>query len=174
MRSFVQRYLPDIQQLRSHKHLQFLGKLLHDPRLWSFKRRPTVRGLAAGMFFAFVPVPWQMVFAATAAAVLRFNMPVAVAMVWVTNPVTAVPIFIACYQFGAWLLGTPPMDWAYQPSLEWFLKQIGDLGWPLLVGSLTVGAIAGAATFLIADLVWRWHIINKFRRRRVVAISPSA
>ena len=128
MKQFFQRYLPDPHQLRSHKNLRFLGDLLHDPRLWHFSRRSTVRGLAAGMFFAFVPVPWQMLLAATAAALLRFNMPVAVAMVWITNPLTIPPIFFACYQFGAWLLGTPPLDWAYEPSLDWFLKQAGDHG----------------------------------------------
>jgi hypothetical protein len=171
MKQFIHRYLPDPHQLRSHKNLRFLGDLLHDPRLWHFSRRSTVRGLAAGMFFAFVPVPWQMLLAATAAALLRFNMPVAVAMVWITNPVTIPPIFFACYQFGAWLLGTPPLDWAYEPSLDWFLKRAGDLGWPLLVGSLTIGVVASTTTFVIADLLWRRHIINKFRRRRVVAVS---
>lgn len=171
MKQFFQRYLPDPHQLRSHKNLRFLGDLLHDPRLWHFSRRSTVRGLSAGVFFAFVPVPWQMLLAATAAALLRFNMPVAVAMVWITNPVTIPPIFFACYQFGAWLLGKPPLDWAYEPSLDWFLKQMGDLGWPLLVGSLTIGVVASAATFFIADLLWRRHIINKFRRRRVAAVS---
>ena len=171
MKQFFQRYLPDPHQLRSHKKLHFLGDLLHDPRLWHFSRRPTVRGLAAGVFFAFVPVPWQMLLAATAAALLRFNMPVAVAMVWITNPVTMPPIFFACYQFGAWLLGKPPLDWAYEPSLEWFLKQIGDLGWPLLVGSLTIGVVASALTFIIADLLWRRRIISKFRRRRAATAS---
>ncbi len=171
MKQFFQRYLPDPHQLRSHKKLHFLGDLLHDPRLWHFSRRPTVRGLAAGVFFAFVPVPWQMLLAATAAALLRFNMPVAVAMVWITNPITMPPIFFVCYQLGAWLLGKPPLDWAYEPSLEWFLKQIGDLGWPLLVGSLTIGVVASALTFIIADLLWRRRIISKFRRRRAATAS---
>ena len=46
MKQFFQRYLPDPHQLRSHKNLRFLGDLLHDPRLWHFSRRSTVRGLA--------------------------------------------------------------------------------------------------------------------------------
>jgi hypothetical protein len=31
--------------------------------------------------------------------------------------------------------------------------------------------VASTATFIIADVLWRRHIINKFRRRRVVAVS---
>ena len=64
MKRFLQRHLPDPQQLRSHKSLHFLGDLLHDPRLWHFSRRCTVNGLTAGAFYAFVPFPWQMLLAA--------------------------------------------------------------------------------------------------------------
>lgn len=173
MKQFLRRYLPDSRQLREHKSLRFLGVLLHDPRLWHFNRRATVRGLAAGMFFAFIPVPWQMLLAATAAALLRFNLPVAVAMVWITNPLTIPPIMFACYQFGAWLLGLPSLDWNFEPSLDWLLRRAGDLGWPLLVGSLTTAVLASTATFVTAHLLWRWHIISKFRRRRRVVVHSG-
>lgn len=166
MKSFLQRYLPDPQHLRAHKNLRFLGELLHDPRLWHFSRRPTVRGLAAGMFFAFVPFPWQMLLAATAAAWLRFNLPVAVAMVWITNPLTMPPIAFINYRLGAWLLGQPPGDWTFEPSLAWLLERASDIGLPLLTGSMAMAVIAGAATFSIVHLVWRWRIISRFRRRR--------
>ncbi|HPF59660.1 MAG TPA: DUF2062 domain-containing protein [Candidatus Competibacteraceae bacterium] len=173
MKQFLQRYLPDCHQLRAHRNLRFLGDLLHDPRLWHFSRRSTVRGLTAGMFFAFVPVPWQMLLAASAAALLRFNLPVAVAMVWITNPLTIPPIMFACYQFGAWLLGRPSLDWAFEPTLDWFLHKVSDLGWPLLVGSMTTAVVASTLTFVIAHLLWRWHIVNKFRRRRRVVVCPG-
>lgn len=171
MKQFFQRYLPDPQYLRTHKNLRFLGELLHDPRLWHFSRRHTVRGLAAGMFFAFVPVPWQMLLAATAAALLRFNLPVAVAMVWITNPLTMPVIFYLTYRFGAWLLHQPPQDWNFEPTLQWLLHQAGTIGPPLLLGSLVVGVIAAILTFCIAHLLWRCYIINKFRRRRAAACS---
>ena len=171
MKHFLRHYLPDPQRLRAHKHLRFLGELLHDPRLWHFNRRSTVRGLAAGMFCAFVPLPWQMLLAAMAAAWLRFNLPVAVAMVWITNPVTIPPIFYGNYRFGAWLLGRPTLDWAFEPSASWLLKRIGDIGWPLLIGSLVMGVIAAAATFVIAHLLWRWHIVARFRNRHRTACS---
>jgi uncharacterized protein (DUF2062 family) len=166
MKRFLQRHLPDPHQLRTHKRLRFLGELLHDPRLWHFSRRSTVRGLAAGAFYAFVPFPWQMLLAAATAAWLRFNLPVAVAMVWITNPLTIPPIFYFNYRFGAWLLGRPTLDWAFEPSLAWLLRQAGDVGWPLLVGSMATAVLAGIATFVIARLHWRWHIIARFRRRR--------
>ncbi len=166
MKQFLRRYLPDPQHLRAHKNLRFLGELLHDPRLWHFNRRSTVRGLAAGAFYAFVPFPWQMLLAAVTAAWLRFNLPVAVAMVWITNPLTIPPIAFVNYRFGAWLLGRPPLDWTFEPSLDWLLRQAGELGLPLLVGSLAMAVVAGVTTFCVAHLLWRWHIVIRFRRRR--------
>ncbi len=166
MKQFLRRYLPDPQRLRAHKNLRFLGELLHDPRLWHFNRRSTVRGLAAGAFYAFVPFPWQMLLAAVTAAWLRFNLPVAVAMVWITNPLTIPPIAFVNYRFGAWLLGRPPLDWTFEPSLDWLLRQAGELGLPLLVGSLAMAVVAGVTTFCVAHLLWRWHIVIRFRRRR--------
>ena len=66
----------------------------------------------------------------------------------------------------AWLLGSPPADWTFEPSLDWLLQKAGDIGPPLLVGSMAVAVLAGMATFVIAHLLWRWHIIARFRRRR--------
>lgn len=166
MKQFLQRYLPDPHQLREHKSLRFLGEWLHDPWLWHFNRRATVRGLAVGAFYAFVPFPWQMLLAAITAVWLRFNLPVAVAMVWITNPLTLPPIVFVNYRFGAWLLDSPAGDWTFEPSLDWLLERAGDVGLPLLVGSMATAVVAGVATFIIAHLLWRWHIISRFRRRR--------
>lgn len=168
MKKLLRRYLPDPQVLRAHKSLRFLGEVLHDPWLWHFSRRPTVRGLAIGVFYAFVPVPWQMALAAATAVWLRFNLPVTVAMVWITNPITMAPVAYVNYQFGLWLLRRPPGEWSFEPSLAWLLQTAGDIGWPLLVGSMATAVLAGTATFVIAHLIWRWRIVTRFRRRRVV------
>ena len=165
MKLFLQRHLPDAEKLRSHKSLRFLGAVLHDPRLWHFSRRYTVRGLSAGAFFAFVPVPWQMLLVALTALWWRFNLPVALTMVWITNPLTIAPIAFANYHFDAWLLERPALPWAFEPSLDWLLTKAGEVGVPLLVGSMATAVLAGILTFVIAHLSWRWHIIAKFRRR---------
>ncbi|PIE83747.1 MAG: ATP-binding protein [Candidatus Contendobacter odensis] len=174
LKSFLHRRLSDTHALRTHKRLRFLGDLLHDPRVWHFSRRPTVRGLAAGAFFAFVPCPWQMILVAITAAWLRFNLPVAVAMVWITNPITIPPLAFLTYKFGAWLLGRPLQEWMFEPSFEWLMQRMGDIGLSFLVGSFATAILAGIFTFCIAHLFWRWRIINKFRkRRRMVTACPG-
>lgn len=162
---YLRRHIPDAQALREHPRLQFLNRHFQDPWLWHFNRRATVRGLAIGAFFAFVPVPWQMLLAAITAVWVRFNLPVAIAMVWITNPVTLPPIAYLNYQFGAWLLDSPDWAWSFDPSLDWFLGQGANLAVPLLVGSMATAVVAGILTFLTAHLFWRWRIVNRFRRR---------
>lgn len=168
MKHFLRRYLPDPHYFRAHKRLRFLGEWLHDPQLWHLSRRSIVPALAAGVFFAFIPFPWQSALAAAAAVWLRFNLPVAAAMVWITNPLTMPPIFYFNYRLGAWVLGRPPQEWAFEPSLHWVLQKTGEIGLPLLVGSLIAAVVAGGLTFCVAHLCWRWYIISKFRRRRRV------
>ena len=92
-------------------------------------------------------------------------------MVWITNPLTLPPIAFVNYRFGVWLMGRPPGDWAFEPSLDWLLEKMGDIGLPLLVGSMATAVVAGILTFCVAHLLWRWHIIAKFRRRRAVTCS---
>lgn len=61
-----------------------------------------------GMFVAFTPtIGLQMVISGLIAWILRINKPVAIAVVWISNPITTVPIFVPCYLLGALLMGQP-------------------------------------------------------------------
>ena len=50
---------------------------------------------------AFLPVPFQMVLAALGALWRRVNLPLAVALICITNPLTMAPAFYLCYKVGA-------------------------------------------------------------------------
>jgi len=63
-------------------------------------------GVAVGMFVGLTPtVGFQMVIAVAIAAALRANKAVCIPMVWITNPVTLVPIYAACFQVGVAIMG---------------------------------------------------------------------
>ena len=105
MKKTLKRLSPDPETLRNHKHLGWLSKHLHDRSLWNFNRRSISKAFAVGLFCAFVPVPFQMILAAPAAVIFSANLPLSVALVWITNPVTMPPIYYGCYKLGAWMLG---------------------------------------------------------------------
>lgn len=81
------------------------------------------------------------------------------------------PIAFVDYRLGEWLLGRPPGEWNFEPSLDWLLRQASEIDLPLLVGSMAMAVIAGIATFCTAHLLWRWHIVNRFRRRHRFAVG---
>ena len=62
------------------------------------------RAMAVGLFAAFIPIPLQMLLAAVLAITVRGNMPIAISLVWLTNPITMPVVFICTYMTGAWLM----------------------------------------------------------------------
>ena len=167
----LRRYLPDKNWIREHRHLRVFGDRLHDPNLWHLNRRSVAGAMGIGVFTAFIPVPGQMLIAAAAAIWLRINLPVAVVMVWITNPVTVPPMFFFTYKVGTWMLGTPRHKFTFELSLNWLMSETRAIWLPLLVGSLFVGALLGIAVYAAVRLTWRMYIIRK--RRRVRGTDPG-
>lgn len=175
-RQFFKRYLPDHTRLRKQKSLHFLGERLYDGNLWHLSRRSVAGGLGMGVFVAFIPVPGQMIIAAALSMWLRVNLPLAVAVVWITNPVTMPAIFFFTYKVGVWMLSIWPLSLIVElsPADDWLLTRIGAIGGPLLLGSLTVGVILGLVTYAAILFVWRLHIVSRLRQRRQRHIAAKA
>ena len=158
--------MPDHQTIKEHKHLQIFGKLLHDANLWHLNRRSVSGAFAVGFFCAFVPLPSQMVIAAAIAIIIRVNLPISVALVWVSNPITMPPLFYAAYKFGAYVMGQEAIESDYELTIEWFSNQL-DLIWePFLLGCLIFGLVSAIIGFVGIRLLWRLHIIQHLKERR--------
>jgi uncharacterized protein (DUF2062 family) len=164
-RRLLRRYLPDHRRIREHRHLQFFGDRLHDPNLWHLNRRSVAGAMGVGVFVALLPTLGQMAVAAAAAIWLRVNLPLAVAMVWITNPLTMPPIFFFNYKIGAWLLGVPPTNLHVEMSFEWFLRETNTVLLPLLIGSLVMGVLLSVLVYFSVRMVWRLYVIRKRRSR---------
>lgn len=73
------------------------------------------RGLALGVFIAFLPLMGIQMFLAWIAAILfKGNKLMAVLGAWVSNPATAIVIYYPCYRLGRWLIGFV----STQPNLD--------------------------------------------------------
>ncbi len=137
-------------------------------------------GVAIGMFVAFTPtIGLQMVIAALLATLLKANRPAAVAIVWLTNPLTVPPLFAGTYWVGTFFHAGPPVAevhallsdtmrmiashdyWALHHQFTTFLA----VGWriliPLLIGGVLVGTILGSISY-VATL----RMVGRYRRRR--------
>ena len=144
-------------------------------------------GAGLAMLVAFSPtIGFQTVIAIALAAVLRANKAVCVPIVWITNPVTALPIYGACWELGRALtmapatgnganvaailaeLSGPANQGIWYRLLEagfWarLLTIMFEFGMELWVGCLVVGIVAGVITYF----AMRWGVTEYRQRRRV-------
>lgn len=162
----IQRFMPDHKKVRDHKRLKFLGTLLHDPNILHLNRRSVAGAFSVGFFVAFVPVPFQMVLAAIGAILARVNLPISVALVWITNPITMPPLFYTAYKVGTWILDRPIQKVQFELSIEWLMQELGLIWQPFLLGCFVCGVGLAVLGNVTIRLLWRMHVVRNWRQRR--------
>lgn len=161
-KQLLKKYMPNPEMIKRHKSLQFLGEKLHDPNLWHLNRRSVSIAFAIGLFFAWMPTPTQMAMAAVSAFYFRGNLPIAVGLVWLTNPITMPPLFYFAYLVGLWILNMPS---AAEFSLDAVLS--GGLWIPFLTGCLILGVLCSTVGYFSVQAFWIYHTSKKWARRQI-------
>jgi len=172
-KKLIKRIMPDHESIKNSKHLQIFGSLLHHPNLWHLNRRSIAKAFAVGLFFAFVPVPFQMVLAAGFAILVHANLPLSVALVWVTNPLTIPAIFYFCYLVGTWILGVPEQSFNFQASWQWVIESIETIGPAFLLGCGVLGVIFAIIGYFGIHILWRYSVIKHWNKRKSRAEKNS-
>ncbi len=165
-KKFMKRYIPSAEKMSSIESLRFLGDIIHEPNLWHINRHSVARAFLVGLFFAFIPMPFQMVAAAFGALLINANLPLSVALVWITNPLTMPPVFYFNYRVGSLLLGRPVTAFEFQLSWQWLSERIVDIGVPLYVGSIAVATAMSCLSYLTIQYLWRRKVRKDWRQRR--------
>lgn len=172
-RRFLRRILPSPRALRREGPVRLFGRLLHQPNLWHLNRHSVALAVSVGLFTAFMPVPVQMILAAAIAILVGCNLPIAVVLVWVSNPVTMAPLFFAAHKFGAWLLNETPEAVQFEMSLEWLLTKLGDIWQPFLLGCFTLGLSLAIMGYVTVQIIWRIHVLQSWRERREQRLAAN-
>ena len=157
--------MPTQDQLRARRGLGFIGERLFDPDIWHLSRRSVRTAMLVGIFACWIPLPIQMPIACGLALLLRCNLPLAASLCWVSNPFTLPAMVYLGFKLGAWMLGRPPLDLPEEISVSALLGQLGEIGFPFLLGSISAGLISGLAISMLVDLLWRVLVIRRWRRR---------
>lgn len=172
----IKAWLPTPESLRKNKVIGWFAPFLADPKLWHLNRSSLRRGVYVGVLCAFFPLPGQMPLAVIGALLTRANVPMSIALTWITNPLTTIPVFWFAYTVGAKLLGEPLIGirtvgiilteltlWIFgkgaSPSPHVFSFEAFGLG--LLICGVVSSMLAG----LIFHFVWQWHIVADWRKR---------
>jgi septum formation protein len=136
-------------------------------------------GAAIGMFVALTPtIGIQMIVAAFIATLFGANRLVAVAMVWLSNPLDAVPLYWLDHFIGVKLFGGEVINSEFIKeriaqvgvSNWWQVADIltGEVFWPMLIGGTILGLATGIPLYAIT--LWALHA----RQARVRAYLRQA
>ncbi len=124
-------------------------------------RRSVSKALLVGLFIAVIPMPFQMLAVLAVTPFMRFNVPIALAMCWLSNPFTMPPMYYVEYLTGCKLLGIEPIH-DISLTVEWFKKNLPDIFVPLYVGTFFYGFTIAPAAYFLSNWLWI-HSVRKER-----------
>ena len=165
-KNLFKKWTPDPKKITGYRSLSFLGKLLHDPNLFHLNRHSVSVAFFVGLFLAFLPIPGQIALAALGSLIFRYNLPIAVTLVWVSNPITFPFIFFGAYKLGARIMAVPPRTFEFEASWQWLQTEFLTVWQPLVLGCFMMSLFFGCLGYVGAQWMWRWHVVRKWRKRQ--------
>jgi uncharacterized protein (DUF2062 family) len=165
-KKFLKKVVPSPRRVRKIKGLGVLGEWVYATNLWHLNRYSASMAFFVGLFVAFMPIPGQVVVAALLAVILRCNLPIAVSLVFVTNPVTMAPLFFMAYEIGALIIDVPVKDVDLELSVYWLSTHLQAIWRPFLLGCLLSGLFFGCVGYFVISMLWRLHVVRQWRARK--------
>lgn len=158
--------LPEKHQVQQHRFLRLFSRILQDPDIFHLTRRSAAGGTAIGLFFAFIQVPGHTILAVLFSIWFRVNLPIAMALTFISNPFTMTPIFYLAYKLGARMLGEPVLPVHFEMTWAWFGGTLMNI-WPaLLTGSLVLATVSSVCGYLLVQLLWRIAVQRAWLKRK--------
>lgn len=142
------------KNLSAHEKLKtFTDKYNIPIEYLSANRKMVSRAVLIGLFIAFIPMPMQMLAVVAVIPFVRFNVPIALAMCWLSNPFTMPFMYYIEYLTGSFLLGmeTTPVEL----TVDWFAENIGNIFIPLYVGTAFYSIFGSSLAYYLVNHLWR-------------------
>ena len=117
--------------------------------------------MAIGVFCSFLPIPVQTVLAALIAVLVHANLPLSVVLVWISNPLTFIPMYGTAYFVGAGLLG-----YDVAPISDLTASAIGQNLAALWLGCLICGTVGAVIGWLLVRAYWNWYVRSSWAERK--------
>tara|TARA_R110002072_G_scaffold15856_11_gene62715 strand:- start:7275 stop:7859 length:585 start_codon:yes stop_codon:yes gene_type:complete len=174
---WFRKHMPTREQMGRNKYLQPIAHRFLSPELWRFTRRSVPRGVALGLFAAFIVPLGQIFLAAFLALPARANVPLAAAVTFVTNPFTFPFWLVVANKVGATVLnidaavgGGAASEIAHdRGALAGFFELAGLTAF----GFVVLAVVGAAAGHLIAGFIWR-NLVMRKRKQRLGAMEETA
>ncbi len=165
---FLRKHMPTREEMAKNRFLKPIAHRFLSPELWRFTRRSVPRGVALGLFAAFIVPLGQIFLAAFMALPARANVPLAALVTFVTNPFTLPFWLLFANQTGKFVLN---IDAAVGGGAGQLAEDSGALARWLEVGGVTafgflvLAIVTAAVGYLLAGFIWRFVVARKRARR---------
>ena len=137
----------------SSKLDKFIEKYNLPREYLSINRKSVSRGVLVGLFWGFVPMPMQMLAVIAMTPFLRFNVPVAISMVWLSNPFTMPPMYYMEYLTGNLILGREGLS-DIEITMDWFSENWDNIVIPLYTGTAFYSIVVSSLIYLLINRLW--------------------
>jgi len=165
--------MPTRDAMADNRWLAPIAHRFLSPELWRFTRRSVPRGVALGLFSAFIIPLGQIFLAAFLALPARANVPLAVVVTLVTNPFTLPFWLVAANRVGRFFLridtsgtstaiGRELASGGWE-SYSWFFQTAGTTA----VGLVIIAIISSAVGYLASGFFWRGWVARKLRLKQL-------
>jgi len=172
--------MPTRDEMARNRWLAPIAHRFLSPELWRFTRRSVPRGVALGMFAAFIVPVGQIFLAAFLALPTRANVPLSALVTFITNPFTLPFWLMVANKVGSFVLkidaatgGTAHAEIASGrwQDYGWFLKTAGVTAFGFGIMSILCAVIG----YVVSGFVWRQVVARKWQRRgrRGASLTPA-
>ncbi|XUU59928.1 DUF2062 domain-containing protein [Erythrobacter sp. HA6-11] len=161
----IRKYMPSREEMARNKYLAPIAHRFLSPELWRFTRRSVPRGVALGLFAAFIVPIGQIFLAAFLALPARANMPLAALVTFVTNPFTLPAWLVVAKNVGELTLNIdetmgPGAAGQFAEDSGW-LATFFELAGVTAFGFVVLAVFSAAVGYVISSAVWRVMVARR-------------
>ncbi len=173
----IRKNTPTREEMAKNRFLAPVAHRVLSPELWRFTRRSVPRGVALGLFAAFIFPLGQILISTFLALPARANVPLAALVTFVTNPFTLPFWLVIANRTGDFVLSfgaSAPVvavnaKVASTGMWAWFADAYAVAG-ATLVGYLVLSFVAPVIGYVLSGWVWR-AVVSRKRARRLKAME---
>jgi len=166
----LKAYFPKREEMARNRYLAPIAHRFLSPELWRFTRRSVPRGVALGLFAAFIVPIGQIFLAAFLALPVRANMPLAAAVTFVTNPFTLPFWLVIANRVGNFTLAVDAAttgvatEGMASGQFAW-LAEFWQLAGVTAFGFVVLAVVSAAIGYLVASGAWRVIVARRRTKR---------
>ncbi len=166
----LRKYMPKREEMARNKYLRPIAHRFLSDELWRFTRRSVPRGVALGLFSAFIIPVGQIFLAAFLALPARANVPLAALVTFVTNPFTIAFWAVVANRVGNFFLQIDAATAgvaSVKVNSSWWATIVDffEVAGVTVLGFLVLAVVTSAVGYVLASGIWRFMVARRRAKR---------